>query len=156
MTSLNNVCTGSFKLVTEDVNFGGTHKVGCIKACYKDLANLFGEPQECDGYKVSGEWSFVGDNSELITVYDYKSTNLCGECDLTVEEFRNLESAEFSVGGHSEQDAVKFNEWLQPQLQGKVYSFTTLGDYMNKYKQLMNSYDKNGQHPFMDLVDKIY
>ena len=149
--------TSTFKLVTDDdVDFNGTHKVGSIKACYQDLVNLFGEPHEADGYKISGEWEFVGDNGEPVTVYDWKSTNLYEGCDLSVEDFRSLESAEFSVGGHCEQDAVKFNEWLKPQLEGKVYSFITLENYMKKYRELMDSYDKNTDGSFIQLANKIY
>lgn len=96
-----------------DIN--GTGLRDHIQADYKDLKKLFGEPEESDGYKVSGEWCFRNDNGkEVYTLYDWKSTSLYESEYPSVEKFRNSGVQEFNVGGHN--DASHFIKWLENKL----------------------------------------
>lgn len=115
----------SFRVITDVSKFDLSYKQAEIQACYRDLVELFGEPLDGGCEKVSGEWLFEGPNGELISVYDFKSTNLYDGDYPSVEEFREQDWAEFSIGGFKEDDTIKFNEWLKPQLQGKKYNFVS-------------------------------
>ena len=146
-----------FKITNDtDTNFGGTYQVALIKANFKDLENLFGPAHEDDNHKVSGVWYFVDDDNNIITVYDWKQTTLYDASRYTIEQFRNLEVAEFSVGSNSNETANLFNEWLQPQLSSKKYSFITLKEYRRKVAQIYDSLDENNQQSVLQLIDNIY
>ena len=77
----------------------GTSLKGRITANYAKLVELFGEPQESDGYKVSGEWVFTDDDGNVFTLYDWKETELYDDQLPSVKQFRRLPSATFNVGG---------------------------------------------------------
>lgn len=104
----------SFKPVTQ---FDAcTSLKGYIEANYQKLVQILGEPLEGDGYKVSGEWYIEADNGAVVTLYDWKSTDLY-DCDYpTVEEFRQQPSAIFNIGGNDQYTAQLFKEWLEEQL----------------------------------------
>ena len=76
-----------FKVVNEFG--GGTSLIGHIRVSYAQLFKVFGEPQECDGYKVSGEWTLKDHNGTIITIYDWKCTSLYDEEYPSVSDFRN-------------------------------------------------------------------
>lgn len=99
-----------------DAEVGGTHLVGHIHTNYQSLEDAFGEPTECDEYKVSGEWRFKDNNSkEVFTIYDWKQTSLYDADYPTVDEFReDLTKTDFSVGGKT--DATKFIDWVHSKL----------------------------------------
>jgi hypothetical protein len=46
-----------------------------FKATFPQMIEKFGEGYK-GGYKTSMEWSFIDDNDEVFTVYDWKSTSL--------------------------------------------------------------------------------
>lgn len=79
------------------------------------LVEVFGKPDESDGYKVSGEFTFINrENGESFTLYDWKSTTLYdwdGEPGVpTPEEFwASTEQYLFHIGGPGNTDiaAVK-------------------------------------------------
>jgi hypothetical protein len=80
------------------------------------LVHRFGLPSPADGYKVSGEYTFVDDAVHVFTVYDWKSTSLYARELPTPEEFWSFEeSMEFSIGGH-EGPFEEFVAWLRDQL----------------------------------------
>lgn len=130
----------SFKVTTDNSKFDMSSKQAEIQACYRDLVKLFGEPLDGGCEKVSGEWLFEGENGELISVYDYKSTDLYDGTYPTVEEFREQDWAEFSIGGFKEEDVIKFNEWLKPQLQVKVYSFVSENEACTRSRNNLPSF----------------
>ena len=81
----------------------------------------FGQPAECDGYKVSGIYTFTDDLGNVYTVYDWKSTTLYNDQELdgkevtlpTPDEFwANDHFADFSIGGHDACDVEAFSNWL--------------------------------------------
>ena len=101
-----------------DIN--GTCLVGHLDTNYKQLKKLFGEPEESDGCKVSGEWVFKDRTSkDVFTVYDWKQTDLYDTGYPSVDEFRDSDSNyAFSVGGHNSKkmEAEKFIAWMKTQL----------------------------------------
>ena len=94
----------------------GTSFKGYIEASYSRLVELFGEPQECDGYKESGEWIFESENGDVVTLYDWKQTNLYDEDYPSISEFRSQPKAEFTIGGNDKTVANEFIAWLNAQL----------------------------------------
>ena len=78
---------------------------------YAQLVEVFGEPNcEGDGYKVSTEW-VLSDGKIVVTLYDYKETNLYSEGLPTIEHFRER-PYEWHIGAFCEEDAIKFNDYL--------------------------------------------
>ena len=93
----------------------GTHRIYEVMVSPARLVEVFGKPMESDGYKVSGEYLFVGDNDEVFTVYDWKSTSLYDPDLNSPEQFWSYSSPEyFSVGGKSDPDS--FVTWLLRKL----------------------------------------
>ncbi len=104
--------------VTTDADLTGTHRMGCIRATYAELERLLGKPEEDDGYKVSGAWTFSSDYlGSVITLYDWKSTALYDESLPSVAEFRASPKAwTFNVGGNNPADVLRFIEVLSLEL----------------------------------------
>ena len=103
-----------FKL-SQDADINGTHRVGHIMATPALLVEKFGQPQESDGYKVSGEYSFENDAGEVFTLYDWKCTELYDSYGIPVDEFWNTWTPiQFNIGGKS--SAFDFITWLQGEV----------------------------------------
>ena len=104
-----------FKL-NHAANASGTSLRGSIITSYAKLKTLFGEARESDGYKVSSEWTFEGPNGEVVTLYDYKQTNLYDREYPSVEEFRAQSSYDWHIGANTVEIADKFEQWLEEEL----------------------------------------
>ena len=103
--------------INNNANDGGTSLAGYITCSYARLVELFGEPIESDGYKVSGEWIFTDTvTGDVFTVYDYKETSLYDDNYPTVAEFRAQPSYEWHIGAKDKQSANKFKSWLQSKI----------------------------------------
>ena len=123
----------SFK-ISDNVNgFNAGCRQGEITACFQDLVQVLGEPVDRGFDKVSGEWLLHGPDGQEVTIYDYKCTDLYEDGMPTVEEFREQEYAEFSVGGLKEVDAILLNEWLAPLMAGKRYTFISESEYRKQF-----------------------
>lgn len=84
---------------TDPMKANGCSLSGEIETSYKTLVKLFGKPNsEGDDYKVSSEWVLEDDLGNVVTVYDWKSTNLYDEGELSVTQFRKLPSYSWHVG----------------------------------------------------------
>ena len=83
------------------------------------LVELFGEPAESDGHKVSGVYIFTNDKGDVFTVYDWKQTTLYHGEDSgcwTPEEFWHSEEPEFLyIGGKPGSNPSSFMKWLMGQ-----------------------------------------
>lgn len=97
----------------------GTSLMGYITVKYSDLVLAFGEPMESDGYKVSGEWIFIEEESgEVFTIYDWKSTDLYDSDLKSVEEFRALKTkVQFNIGGNHKGSVERFKSLLLKQIE---------------------------------------
>ena len=75
----------------------GTCYQATIEASYRDLVDLWGQPEKGDGYKTEAEWIIRLPNSGMtITIYNYKNSRSWGGEYPDVTEVR-----EWHVGGHS-------------------------------------------------------
>ena len=109
----------------------GYERVGIEKACgslseriivsYSDLVSLFGEPEESDGCLVSGEWVLQDGHGEVVTIYDYKSTELYDEILPSVEEFRSYERQRFHIGSSKKEAAARFLDALTKVTSVEIY-----------------------------------
>lgn len=54
----------------------GTCLQGKMQLKYVDLVCLFGEPATIADDKVSVEWTFVNEDGDVVTLYDWKSNDL--------------------------------------------------------------------------------
>lgn len=104
-----------FQMSQELMLANGTYKVSEVKVSPARLIEVFGEPMESDGYKSSGEYLFVGDDNEVFTVYDWKSTSLYESYLESPQQFWSYCSPkQFSIGGKSNPDS--FVTWLLRKL----------------------------------------
>lgn len=109
----------------------GSSLKGHLLARYSDLVALLGEPEECDGYKVSGTWVFRTRDGECVTLYDWKSTNLYDPDYPSVEEFRASEAfQEFNVGGHTSVAASDFIQALADELERRERVRVAQADFL--------------------------
>jgi hypothetical protein len=119
-----------------DAKRGGTYLCGEIELSYRILAQVFGEPAESDGYKVSGVWCFAGPDGLSFTLYDYKETSLYDRSCPSVFDFRALPSHIWHIGATraSERYVPEFKAWLLEQCKGKALlkdpPDVTLWDYL--------------------------
>jgi hypothetical protein len=111
----------------------GTSRMGEIELVYSDIVLAFGEPEESDGYKVSGEWTFINDETgEVFTLYDWKSTSLYDSDGPSVEAFRACPSPQqFNIGGNHKGSVEEFKQLLRAQIEwvksGKPLEMAMLG-----------------------------
>jgi len=112
----NDKITEGFKPTKDSIV--GTSLTGEFTCSYKDLVNLFGPPNsEGDGYKVSTEWVLKNeDTGAILTIYDYKMTELYDEDYCTVEEFRNLPSYEWHIGSKGKKNADTLIQFLSDNI----------------------------------------
>jgi len=102
-----------------EAHANGTSLRGYIRASFAQLRELFGEPMGSSGDgKVSTEWHFVGQQGQVITLYDYKETKEYDDSPgmPTVEEFRSWPFHVWHVGAKHGADALAFVAWLTAQL----------------------------------------
>lgn len=82
--------------------------IGYLDTSFENLVKHFGLPN-CigDDYKVSTEWILKDSKGRIITIYDYKETNLYDNGLPTVEQFRKWKSYQWHIGGTTK-DAAEF------------------------------------------------
>jgi hypothetical protein len=94
--------------------FGTSGLQGGVVASYRQLVNLFGEPNSTgDEYKVSTEWILENKRGETVTLYDYKETNLYSSENPSIEEFRNLPNYIWHIGGSRQQQADDLAKFIE-------------------------------------------
>ena len=90
-----------------DIEIDGTSLQGYIQVNYDTLVELFGHPDELDGYKVDWEWGLLFDDGTVTTIYNWKNgPNYCGR-----DGALSCEITEWHIGGHT-RDAVNHLEAL--------------------------------------------
>ena len=97
----------------------GTSLMGEIKLVYSDIVLAFGQPDDADEYKISGEWVFYNSlTSEVYTLYDWKSTNLYDKFLPSVSKFRlDTKPQTFHIGGNRIGDVDEFILFLKQKIQ---------------------------------------
>jgi len=78
------------------------------------LVRMFGEPAEGDGYKISGQYVFVGADGGVARVYDWKATSLYEEeGGVSPGAFwATTRRVHFNVGAHDRATAARLVSWL--------------------------------------------
>jgi hypothetical protein len=106
-------------------NINHTHHIGVIVLAARRLVDRFGPPEECDGYKVSGQYRFEDDRGRVYTVYDWKETSLfddgvddgeTSEAPTPDEFWSNENPITFHIGGRDDGDVEAFKNWLSAQV----------------------------------------
>ena len=101
---------------------GGTYNIGHVKLVPKQLVEQFGQPEQFDEYKVSGQYRFVDDEGHVYTLYDWKCTSLYNDrIDEGIESefpppnefWAGQRPVEFHIGGTTECDIGAFKVWLR-------------------------------------------
>ena len=54
------------------VSINGTCLQGYIETTYEELVNVFGEPTELEGDKVTVEWTILFSDGTVASIYDWK------------------------------------------------------------------------------------
>ena len=110
---MNNILAKTLPGYTHGGDAIGTHLQGHITAVYKDLEEILGQPEEGDEYKVSGEWTLTDSDGNVVTLYDWKSTELYDDSLPSVLQFRrNPDEQEFNIGGRYFHAAENFRNSL--------------------------------------------
>ena len=81
------------------------------RSSHQALTLVFGEPRPGDERKVSGVWNFRADDGDVVTLYDWKSTDLYDADRPSLKEFRSGVN-EYNVAGYSEESCEDFLEWF--------------------------------------------
>jgi len=80
------------------LNLGPGFK-GYLETSFENLVKHFGLPNsEGDNYKVSTEWVLEDEEGNIITIYDYKETNLYSQGYPSVDQFRKMKSYQWHIG----------------------------------------------------------
>ena len=96
-----------------DADITGTCLGSNISISPVKLRQLFGEPYKSDGYKVSGEYTFLDSDDNVITLYDWKCTSLYDSSCPEPEDFWNdTKDAYFHIGAANKQIAETFANLL--------------------------------------------
>lgn len=108
--------------LTPEADVAHTGLAGAVVVAPASLVRRFGTPLPGEDFKVSGSFSFTGENGEVFTVYDWRATSLYyeGERDPALanlpspSEFWSSSSLwEFKVGAHrGSKGKAQFCEWL--------------------------------------------
>jgi hypothetical protein len=118
------VTTQRFSLMNKNTEFKGSSGASEYLTLQPSrLIQVFGEPEESDGYKVSGEYRFNTPNGGMITLYDWKSTSLYDSNLIDPVDFwGGSEYFEMNLGGDDEgkKHVREFMEWIQGQLENSV------------------------------------
>ena len=103
--------------LSQDADINGTHLQGHITVAPAVLVEKFGQPQGCDGYKVSGEYAFENEEGEVFTLYDWKCTTLYdSDAGVTPSDFWSQACPRrFNIGGRT--NAFEFTDWLKREVQ---------------------------------------
>jgi hypothetical protein len=106
-----------FKLNHEAKSTGTSLKSEVMVAPAR-LVEVFGEPEEADGYKVSMLYTFEDEDGNVVTLYDWKATTLYdsgyGPHPTT---FRKQElDHDFHIGGKDPAVAQRFRAWLMKKV----------------------------------------
>tara|TARA_R110000787_G_scaffold280990_1_gene392068 strand:+ start:532 stop:921 length:390 start_codon:yes stop_codon:yes gene_type:complete len=113
---------------TDVVNINGTCLQDYIDTSYDVLVNLFGEPNESDGYKVDWEWQVQFKCGTVASIYNWKNgPNYCGEAGVGCHQVK-----QWHVGGF-EQRAVRLVEQAieQHQIESTTIAMDKLSEAMN-------------------------
>lgn len=98
-----------------DADCNGTYLVGEISLSPQKLTEIFGEPMEGDGYKISMEWLFEDSEGNVYTLYDWKETSLYDYGLPHPFEVANRPLVNFHIGGHRGTNVAEFGKWLKSQ-----------------------------------------
>ena len=99
-----------------NANIDLTTLSGELKSTFPQMIQKFGEGYK-GGYKTSMEWSFIDDNDNTFTVYDWKSTNLYADEHPSPEVlWDSNELYNFHVGSRGCAD--DFIDWISIALGG--------------------------------------
>ena len=80
---------------THVLNINGSSLLDYIDTTYDVLVDLFGEPDDSDGYKVDWEWQVEFDCGTIATIYNWKNgPNYCGEAGVGCHQVK-----QWHVGG---------------------------------------------------------
>jgi len=92
----------------------GTILKGNVRISPKRLTEVFGQPPDSDGYKVSGNYTFTSHSGDVFTLYDWKLTNLFYHELISPEDFWNQSSPiTFNIGAKSNACIAEFKLFLE-------------------------------------------
>ena len=88
-----------------------------VRASYKQLEKIFGFPNSYgDDFKVSTEWILKSSDGKIVSLYDYKETNLYDRNYPTVEEFREKPYYDWHIGSKGIIEAEELKAFIIHEL----------------------------------------
>lgn len=86
---------------TGNADLNGTSLQGYVDVPFSKVVSVFGEPGDCDGYKVAFQWEIVFADGTVAAIYDYKSSSLYDDGNPTPAAMRAAEFSDWHIGGHN-------------------------------------------------------
>jgi len=110
----------AFKL-NKEAGADGTSLRGNVTISPKRLTEVFGQPSESDGYKVSGDYTFTSHSGDVFNLYDWKLTNLYDPDLISPEDFWNQTSPiTFNIGAKRNACIAEFKSFLEQATKNEV------------------------------------
>ena len=86
-----------------------------VKTSYKKLVELFGEPDGSEDDKVSSEWVLRSSEGDVVTIYDWKATNLYSKDNPSVKQFRARKGYDWHIGAKNKEAAEELKSFIISQ-----------------------------------------
>ena len=87
--------------ITPEADISGTSLQDGVITTYNTLCNMFGIPEDGDGYKTDAEWILTTPLG-VATIYNYKD----GKAHLGNEGLDKKDITDWHIGGHNEKTAI--------------------------------------------------
>ena len=103
-----------FYLINHTTYKEGTCLQDHVTLLPKSIVSKFGDPEESDGYKVSGEYMFKRkETGDVYSLYDWKNTSLYDLDLIEPSEFWNsTEEYNFHIGSSRNRGIKSFKRWI--------------------------------------------
>jgi len=99
---------------TSTKSTSGTYYLTEVAISYNELVELFGEPnRKGDEYKTSAEWVLEDDEGRVLTIYDWKETNLYSHRYPTPEEFYASPNQQWHIGGTNREAGLALAKYIK-------------------------------------------
>lgn len=149
----------------ENVVFKPTNKyleqsvfIGKYETSYKNLVKIFGKPNgEGDNYKISTEWVLEDDKGNIVSISDYKMTNLYDSSYPSVYKFRNELSYDWNIFSDNKEILKDLKTYIyikELSLNESIKNFLKPKSE-NDVKTILNNL-LNNEYGAEDTLSKIY
>lgn len=137
---------------SSELNTGGTHLQGEIKATFKELCAIFGKPHGADEYKSDAGWDIRFGDGTIASIYNWKDgPNYCGEHGTPVEQI-----GEWHVGGLNRKALEHVEITLELHREMQTEPKNPADEIRKAHFDLLDSIKSKHGEPFAMAVEFCY